>query len=190
MSKLSTRDAIVAAANRLFYREGIRAVSVDAVAAEAGITKKSLYYHFRSKDDLVSAYLAYRDQPNLAAYRNWYDEAKGTPADRVKAIFDHLAVAASHPNWKGCGFIRTSVELADMPGHPALEIGRQHKKSFEAWIAEKLMAAGLRNAEDLSRQVMLLLDGSFSVAMLHRDSGYMYSAGRAAHALVCQAQSD
>jgi AcrR family transcriptional regulator len=56
-----TRARILSAANNLFYAEGIRAVSVDAVAAKAGLTKKTLYYHFRSKDDLVAAYLAARD---------------------------------------------------------------------------------------------------------------------------------
>lgn len=67
METLPTRERIVAAANRLFYREGIRAVSVDAVAEEAGITKRSLYYHFKIKDELIEAYLCYLDHPNIDA---------------------------------------------------------------------------------------------------------------------------
>src|SRR5678816_3428725 len=65
-----TRARIVQAASALFYNEGIRRVSVDEVAAKAGLTKRTLYYHFKSKDDLVAAYLAARDQPNLALFRN------------------------------------------------------------------------------------------------------------------------
>ena len=189
MPEPSTRDTIIAAANKLFYREGIRAVSVDAVAAEAGITKKSLYYHFRSKDDLIAAYLSHRDQPNLLAYRRWFDAAEGDLADRVEAIFVQLGHAAAAPGWKGCGFLRTAVELADQPGHPALQIGRAHKKSFETWMAEKIEEAAIPGHLDLARQIMILLDGCFSVAMLHRDPGYMNAAGQAAASLIRHARS-
>ena len=71
-SGIPTRERIVSAANALFYADGIRGVSVDAVAAKAGITKRTLYYHFKSKDDLVAAYLAGRDQPNLALFKQWF----------------------------------------------------------------------------------------------------------------------
>ncbi len=72
-----TRERIVAAAVKLFYSEGIRAVSVDAVAEKADVTKRTLYYHFDSKDDLIAAYLETRDQPNLAVYRRWFAETMG-----------------------------------------------------------------------------------------------------------------
>ncbi len=68
---LPTRDRLVAAASTLFYQQGIRAVGVDAIAAKAGVTKRTLYYHFASKDELVAAYLAVRDAPNLAAFAKW-----------------------------------------------------------------------------------------------------------------------
>lgn len=184
METLSTRDRIVAAASRLFYREGIRAVSVDAVAEEAGLTKRSLYYHFRSKDDLIEAYLAYRDQPNLDAYKRWFSERDGTVADKVAAIFENLANMASHPKWKGCGFLRTSAELANLPGHPAIVRGAAHKKKIEHWLAECLDADGVEAPGALASQIILLLDGSFAVVMLHRDTGYMLSAANAARVLV------
>lgn len=110
-----TRERIVQAASALFYNEGIRRVSVDEVAAKAGLTKRTLYYHFKSKDDLVAAYLAARDQPNLALFRKWFAEAEGGLAAKVEAIFKNLARSARHPKWKGCGFLRTSAELANMP---------------------------------------------------------------------------
>ena len=81
------RERILDAANRLFYGEGIRAVSVDAIAEKAGTTKKTLYYHFKSKDDLVAAYLSSRDQPNLKLYAKWFNETEGSLADKVEAIF-------------------------------------------------------------------------------------------------------
>jgi AcrR family transcriptional regulator len=180
----STRDRIVSAASKLFYDDGIKGVSLDAVAAKAGLTKRTLYYHFRSKDDLVAAYLEARDQPNLALFKRWFDEADGGLPDKVQAIFTHLARSARHPKWRGCGFLRTSAELANMPGHPAIKIGAAHKKKFEAWLRETFEAARIRTAIQLARQVVLLLDGAFAVVLLHRDATYIETAGEAASTLV------
>jgi AcrR family transcriptional regulator len=179
-----TRERIVAAAAKLFYNEGIRAVSVDAVAAKAGVTKRTFYYHFDSKDEVVAAYLAARDQPNLALFRRWFDETEGGLAEKTRGLFRSLAGAARHPKWKGCGFLRTSAELANMPGHPAIKIGAAHKKKFEEWLRQTFEAAGLGDATLLARQILLLLDGSFAVVLLHRDPSYMETAGEAAFSLV------
>ncbi|WP_299682751.1 TetR/AcrR family transcriptional regulator [uncultured Roseobacter sp.] len=181
---LSAKDRILDAANRLFYGEGIRAVSVDAIAAKAGITKKTLYYHFKSKDDLIEAYLASRDQPNLTIYRKWFDEADGPLANRVEAIFLNLAQSARHPKWKGCGFLRTAGELANMPGHPAMKVGAAHKKKFEAWLCDVFEDAKTDNPDELARHVVLLMDGAFSTVLVHRDPEYLVSAGVAARTIV------
>src|SRR5438445_3557202 len=184
-----TRARIVQAANSLFYSEGIRRVSLDEVAAKAGLTKRTLYYHFKSKDDLVAAYLAGRDQPNLALFRQWFAEADdGLPA-QVERIFRNLARSARHPKWKGCGFLRTSAELANMPGHPAMKIGAAHKKKFEDWLRATFAAAGIADATRLARQILLLLDGSFAVVLLHRDPSYMETSVEAAFSLTEAASS-
>lgn len=182
-----TRERIISAASTLFYSLGVRAVSVDAVAAKAGLTKRTLYYHFKSKDDLVAAYLAARDQPNLALFKRWFTEADGELPNKVEAIFRHLARSARHPKWKGCGFLRTTAELANMPGHPAIKIGAAHKKKFEDWLRATFEAEGIEPALPLARQILLLLDGSFAVVLLHRDPSYMETAGRAASSLIAAA---
>jgi len=187
MNDIPTRERIVAAANRLFYRDGISRVSVDAVAEEAGLTKRSLYYHFKSKDDLIAAYLDYRDLPSLRAFQRWFEEADGSVADRVAAIFCKLAEAAAHPKWKGCGFLRTAAELVNLPGHPAIRTGAAHKKKVEAWLASCLVDGGVADANALARQIGVLVDGAFAVAMLHRDPSYFQSAGAAAYALISAA---
>jgi hypothetical protein len=183
-SRETTQERFLSAASRLFYSEGIRAVGVDAVAEKAGVTKKTLYYHFKSKDDLVTAYLAARDQPNLALFKQWFEANDGGLAAKVQAIFTNLAKSARHPKWKGCGFLRTSAELANMPGHPAIKLGAAHKKKFESWLCAMFEAGGIANAPLLARQMVLLLDGSFAVVLLHRDPSYMESAGQAAFSLV------
>jgi AcrR family transcriptional regulator len=180
----TTSERIVSAASKLFYGEGIRQVSMDAVAEKAGVTKRTLYYHFKSKDDLVAAYLHGRDQPNLALFERWFTDTKGGPAEKVRGMFFRLAQSARHPKWKGCGFLRTTAELANMPGHPAIKIGAAHKKKFENWMRLVFDDSAIREALPLARQVMLLLDGSFAVTLLHRDPTYMETAGEAASALV------
>ena len=182
-----TRECILDVANRLFYAEGIRAVSVDTISEQAGISKKTLYYHFKSKDDLIAAYLAARDQPNLALFERWFEEAEGDVPEKVAAIFTRLARNARHPRWKGCGFLRTAAELANMPGHPAVRVGAAHKKRFEAWLADTFTTAGLRDPDELARHVVLLMDGVFSTVLIHRDARYADSAARAAHAMLAAA---
>lgn len=179
-----TKERILDAANRLFYAEGIRAVSVDAISVKAGLTKKTLYYHFKSKDDLIEAYLAARDQPNLDLYRKWFAEADGALPDKIEAIFIKLANSARHPKWKGCGFLRTAAELANMPGHPAMVVGATHKKKFEAWLAEVFTDHRTATPLELARHVVLLMDGAFSTVLIHRDPTYIEAAGRAAKEIV------
>ena len=179
-----TRARIIEAASKLFYGEGIRAVSVDAVAEKAGVTKRTLYYHFESKDELVAAYLEARDQPNLKLMAGWFDKAEGGLPQKIEAIFQNLARSARHPRWKGCGFLRTAAELANPPGHPAIKIGARHKTGFERWLAGACADHGVAAPEELARQVVLLMDGAFSVMLVHRDPAYVEAAGRAAAALA------
>jgi AcrR family transcriptional regulator len=182
---LPTRERIILAASKLFYNEGIRSVSVDAVAEKAGVTKRTLYYHFASKDELIDAYLEARDQPNLALFKRWFAEANGDAADKVQGIFRNLARSARHPKWKGCGFLRTAAELANMPGHPAMKTGAVHKKKLEDWLRTALEEADVGSeAVQLARQIVLLLDGSFSLVLLHRDPTYIEAAGDAAAVMV------
>jgi AcrR family transcriptional regulator len=180
----ATRDRIVAAATLLFYGEGIRAVSVDAVAERAQVTKKTLYYHFRSKDELVAAYLAARDQPTLALYQRWFGETKGSAAEKVKGLFTRFGRAASSPKWKGCGFLRTTAELASTPGHPAIKIGATHKRRFEAWLGAALADEGIADADTVARSIVVLLDGAATVMLVHRDVAYVEAAGDVAAGLV------
>ncbi len=128
----TTAQRIVTAASKLFYAEGIRSVSVDAVAEQAGVTKRTLYYHFKSKDDLVAAYLAGRDQPNIALFQRWFAETEGDLADKIRGIFRHLAQSARHPKWKGCGFLRTTAELANLPGIRRSGSARPTRRSSSA----------------------------------------------------------
>ncbi|WP_149803679.1 TetR/AcrR family transcriptional regulator [Mesorhizobium sp. NFR06] len=179
-----TRKRLVDAATKLFYAEGIGRVSVDAVAEKAGLTKRTLYYHFKSKDDLIAAYLDGRDQPNLEQMAGWFDAAGGGADKKVEAIFTNLARVARHPKWKGCGFLRTAAELAAMPGHPAVKAGARHKTNFEKWLAEALSSHHVGAAKMLAREIVLLMDGAFSCMLIHHNPDYVTAAGHAAATLI------
>ncbi|OKO89245.1 TetR family transcriptional regulator [Bradyrhizobium sp. NAS80.1] len=179
-----TRKRIIDAATKLFYAEGIGRVSVDAVAEKAGLTKRTLYYHFQSKDDLIAAYLDARDQPNLKQMAGWFESEEGGPDRKVQAIFSNLARVARHPKWKGCGFLRTAAELAAMPGHPAIKVGARHKANFESWLADEMANRGLLEPKTLAREIVLLMDGAFSTMLIHRNADYVEAAGHAAAVLI------
>jgi AcrR family transcriptional regulator len=180
----ATREQIIQAADDLFYGEGIRSASVDAIAARAGVTKRTLYYHFPSKDDLIAAYLTARDEPTLNRYAVWLDETKGDLPEQILGVFERLARMTKSARWKGCGFLRAAAELAGTPGHPALKIASAHKKKFEAWLEDCIAAKGLSEPALRARQMMVLLDGAVAQVLIHRDPAYALAAGQVAAALV------
>src|SRR6266404_4151950 len=94
-----TRRRLIAAADGLFYGQGIRAVGVDAVAEAAGVTKRTLYCHFASKDDLIAAYLEERDLPTLGRYQGVIPEGGAPAARRIRRIFEQLGKNAEDPRW-------------------------------------------------------------------------------------------
>jgi AcrR family transcriptional regulator len=166
---------------------GIRATSLDAIAEKAGVTKRTLYYHFRSKDDLITEYLSSRDQPNLRAFQNSFAEQQGDVSKKIHAVFEVISKTASHPKWRGCGFQRTAGELASKPGHPAIKAASTHKKHVENWLAEEFSRYQLTHPENTARRVALLLEGALSAMLIHHDPAYIKEAGTTAALLVALA---
>jgi AcrR family transcriptional regulator len=182
-----TRRRLIAAADGLFYGQGIRAVGVDAVAEAAGVTKRTLYYHFASKDDLIAAYLEERDLPTLGRYQGMIPEGGAPAARRIRRIFEQLGKNAENPRWRGCSFLRAAAEFANLPGHPARVVAARHKRRFEAWLEEVLAADGFGEGAALARQLMILLDGAVAQILIHRDPSYALSAADAALTLLKRA---
>lgn len=180
----ATRARILERAYRLFYREGFARVGMDAIAAAAGVTKRTLYLHFDSKDALAAAVLEHQHERVLASVRRWSPEPPETPEALMAAIFDGIARWARTPRWLGSGYTRLSMELADLPGHPARAVARRHKRAVEAWIAGELLRLGTPEPEALAREAVLLMEGCISLVLIHGDPGYAEAAGRAALRLV------
>jgi AcrR family transcriptional regulator len=182
-----TKSQIVAAADELFYSRGLHAVSVDAIAEKAGVTKKTFYNHFKSKDDLVTCYLEARDRPTVDRFKEWAG-SEGSVADRMVRFFSRLARASQGPRWNGCGFMRATAELANMQGHPALTAARTHKARCEEWLLGMVVEEGHADAETIACALMVLIDGAVSQILIHRDAKYATSAGFAVRSLVSKSQ--
>src|SRR4029079_7703023 len=95
--------------------------------AAAGLTKRTLYYHFESKDALLATVLEAQHRLALAAFRTFVDRMAGRAEAIIDTLFRDLAVWSDQPRWAGSGFTRLVIELADLPGHPAPAIARPHQ---------------------------------------------------------------
>ncbi len=182
--KPSTKDKILRAAYKLFYREGFSRVSVDAIADQADVTKRTVYYHFTSKDEVVAEVLRSQDAYLLRQFQDWAG-AEGIPADKMLAnLFAKLRTWTEAPRWLGSGFTRITTELADMPGHPARIAASAHKARVESWLADALWRKEVAEPQAVARQIMTLIEGAISLTLIHGDAGYISSAGDAAQALI------
>lgn len=183
-SSEQTRQRILDAAYRLFRRQGYSRVSMDEIAAATRVTKRTLYYHFESKDQLLARVLEEQHRLALAAFKTFGERLSGSPEAIVDGLFRELAVWADRPRWAGSGFTRLVIELADLPGHPARLIARRHKAMLEAHLAELLERSGVERPAEIAREIWLLSEGAISLILVHGDRGYSAAAARAAQKLL------
>lgn len=154
----AARRALEAAA-RLFYEHGIHAVGVDLIAAEAGVTKKTLYDRFGSKEQIVVEYLADRDERWRAFLAQRLDEAGPEPRDRVAAVFDASRDWVRRHSAKGCSMVKAHAEISD-PSHPAHPIIVGQKQWMLGLFTDLLTDAVPAGSDRLARTLMLLHEGA------------------------------
>jgi AcrR family transcriptional regulator len=163
------RTRILDAASEAFYRQGITAVGVDAIVADAGVAKSTLYRHFPSKDDLVVAFLRRRDERWRAWLRAEVERLSPEPAGRPLAVFDALGGWFASEEFRGCAFINAAAEIAD-PGHPARAAVREHKRLCAEYLGELLRDAGRAGtADDDAAALLLIMEGAMVSALIERD---------------------
>ncbi|WP_326835124.1 TetR family transcriptional regulator [Amycolatopsis rhabdoformis] len=158
---------IVAAAEELFYSRGITAVGVDLIAEHSGVTKRTLYNQFGSKDHLVEAYLADRDQRWRSLVQATVDAGEG-PVETVMAPFAALRIW-SETNSRGCAFINALAELPD-PAHPAHRIAANQKRWLLDLFEELATAARCANPAVLAVQLLVLHEGALATQPLPFDA--------------------
>ncbi len=168
-------ERIMQAADRLFYQKGIRAVGVDAVATEAGISKRSLYDTFPSKDALVAAYLRQRIRP--------VPMSDLPPAAQVLELFDQLHQRFASGDFRGCPFVNAVTELAqDCESARAIAAG--YKQDRRLHIASLLALAGAADPATLASQISLLFEGAIATMLVQQDPATALQARHAAATLM------
>ena len=154
------RDRILRTASTLFYQRGVRAVGVDLVVEEAGVAKTSLYRHFRTKDDLIAAFLHGEDEDFWKHWSIVADRHKTDPAAELEVHLDWIAERVGRPNYRGCPQLNVAAEFPDAD-HPARKVAAAHKKELRQrlkGIAERLRA---KRPDELAGQLSLLINGAF-----------------------------
>ncbi|WP_072804510.1 TetR/AcrR family transcriptional regulator [Rhodococcoides yunnanense] len=153
----TTRGRILAAASEQFYARGIRATSADRIIEQVGITKVTFYRHFRTKSDLVVAYL----EQQAAAEREWITSTRreGDPAGSLGALAAGIGQASCSPGFRGCAFINAAAEFAD-PVDPVRSTVDSHRGWVLGNFADIAEEAGATDVDSVSRQLMILRDGA------------------------------
>jgi AcrR family transcriptional regulator len=180
---VSARERILQTARDSFYREGIRAVGVDTLIARSGVAKMSFYRSFRSKDDLVCAYL----EASAAEYWHWWDEIIKSraqePREQLRALFVATADHAISENFRGCPFGNTLAEFPE-DGHPARAVIVRFRAERHARLRELAKAAGACDPERLADQLGIMLEGSGFCSEAARPAGRASALVRAAEVLI------
>lgn len=175
-------ERAVRTADRLFYEEGIRAVGVDRIAAEADVSKATLYTHFRRKDDLVEHYLRGRSEAWQATVAERLPGMSPTPGGRILAMFDLLGEWFAAPGYRGCPFINAQAECGSQPEVDAVAVGHR------AWVRSVfsgLASDGCAERPDLlAMQLELLYDGAMVGAQAEPSLDWAAGARSAAGALL------
>ena len=158
------RQRILETADRLFYQEGVRAVGIDRIIAEAGVAKMTLYSHFPSKDDLILAVLQHREESVLEFFRSAMERHAKKAKTSLRAFFAALKEWFETPGFRGCAFQNAAVELAD-PAHPGTEFVRGHKQRFGEFL-RGLVEEAIGKAAKVAPAVALLVEGAIVTAVI------------------------
>lgn len=181
--KVPMRDRLITAASELFYSQGLRAVSVDKVIERAGTTKVTFYRHFKSKDDLVVAYLENFAAMERAGITAAVAESGGDPETALRRISELTGDAACSPGFRGCAFINAAAENPD-PESGARKTVAAHRDWYRSVFGEILAPLELADQADIVDDLMLLRDGAMVAGYLGEPNSVGASFFRGCQAVV------
>lgn len=184
-TRLSPRERLLAAADELFYAEGVNTVGIDRIIEKAGVAKASLYDCFGSKEELVRAYLRARAEARQARLTR-HLERYSDPRERLLGIFEYLGNAIADPKYRGCAFARASSDSRSGAGvRGVCDDSRQWTRELFMQLAT---AAGAREPALLARQLVLLYDGVSTSGLMDHDAQAATAARAAAEVLLDRAR--
>jgi len=169
------RERILETADRLFYGQGIRAVGVDTIAAEIGISKRTLYNYFPSKDELIVAYLSRRLKPT--------PPSDLPPVQQILGNFERLERTFAAGVFRGCPFVNAVAELKE-PAHAANKVALAFKEQRRLWFRDLLARLEVDDPDTLAMQLQILADGAIATALVRGDPKVARTAGEAARVLL------
>lgn len=179
----SKRDELVQKSLDVFYQNGFHATGMDMLVAKTGISKTSMYKHFRTKEDLILAALRLRDE----TFRNWLFRRMETladnPRDQIAAMFDALGEWFRQPGYQGCMFVKAVSEYQS-PDDPIHQQSADHKRLLERHLGKLAREAGLKKPDLLARQLLLLKEGAIVTAHFHHTDDPAADAKEAAQILI------
>ena len=183
----SVADRLLSTASALFYREGIHAVGIQRVIDEAGVAKASLYAHYKSKDDLVAAYLRQRSEAMQATLEAELKRISD-PTQRLLHLFDRNVAWVDSGEFRGCPFQNAQSELS-CPTHPARAALSEHQAWMRALVTRLVHAAGIDDAEPLTGALLALLTGAGARALAEQSVAAAHDARWAAAELIAAARA-
>lgn len=148
---------------KVFYKHGFRGTGLDTVLKESGISRMTLYNHFKSKEDLIVAALRLRDEEFRKAMMGFVESASRDPIDHIFAVFDYHEDWFNDENFQGCMFINVAGEYCD-PESPARRVAADHKLWCVRYIAQLCASAGIADADETAERIILLLEGAIVTA--------------------------
>jgi AcrR family transcriptional regulator len=179
----SARDRILATASKLFYRDGIRAVGIDTVLAESGVAKASLYRVFPSKDALIAAVIAERDQTFWDRWDTVADQYADDPRGLLRALLAGMAERINGPGFRGCPFLNVSTEFPD-DAHPGRIVARANKDEMRSRLAEICARIGTTDPDRAASQLLLLINGAYATGQMASDAELSRNLTDAAERLI------
>jgi AcrR family transcriptional regulator len=182
------REKILETASTLFYRRGVRAVGVDLVVADAGVAKTSLYRHFRTKDDLIAAFLAREDQDFWGTWNAVAERHKDDPQAELDAHLEWIGERVGRPNYRGCPQINVAAEFPEAD-HPARKVATAHKRELRHRLKGIVEGLGVSRPDELAGQLAVLINGAFVSSQMLEAGEAIPLLRQAAHALVAAAQA-
>jgi AcrR family transcriptional regulator len=183
MNVQDVRERILETASALFYRQGVRAVGVDLVVAEAGVAKTSLYRHFRTKDDLIAAFLAREDADFWGTWDKVAGAHAGDPRGELDSQLDWIGERVGRQGYRGCPQINVAAEFPEAD-HPARKVAAAHKAELRRRLAVIAVGLGAVRPVELSGQLAVLINGAFVSAQMFAVGEAMPLLKQAAAALI------
>jgi AcrR family transcriptional regulator len=168
--------------DRLFYRDGFSSAVVDRLIDEAGVARGTLYKNFRTRDELIEAYLSSRHERTLASLQQIAAGGRSLQ-EQVDAVFDYLASLTRDDVFRGCAFVVAAAELPD-ERRPATRWARVHKSAAFDLFRGMFEAHDLSDPASMAEQLSILYDGALVTSYVRPDSDAVEQARDMARRLL------